>query len=176
MLSRHANSLVEPELPLRAYFLSVGSALLVLLLAADWVLPATLPSRLTDSHSALPPIRIHSELHGPEAVVIDTSGFEFRPAPTEHDIAEAPLPQPETEVAGAATDVGDNSPAATADLRLRESLAQLQPTVHDQAGRGGRSHQITSRASKLAQAQTRKLRRSARHAAFQVSRYALVPN
>lgn len=35
VLSRQA-SLVEPELPLRAYFLSVGAALLVLLLAADW--------------------------------------------------------------------------------------------------------------------------------------------
>ncbi|BBO10814.1 hypothetical protein TM102_22840 [Bradyrhizobium sp. TM102] len=52
---------------MRAYFLSVGGALLLLLLAADWVLPAPLPSRLTDSHSALPPIRIHTELRGPVA-------------------------------------------------------------------------------------------------------------
>ncbi len=65
VLSRHANSLVEPELPLRAYFLSVGGALLLLLLAADWVPPAPVTSRLTDSHSALPPIRIHSELERP---------------------------------------------------------------------------------------------------------------
>ncbi|MDE5445357.1 hypothetical protein GWG65_28780 [Bradyrhizobium sp. CSA207] len=177
VLSRYANGLVEPELPLRAYFLSVGGALLLLLLAADWVLPAPLPSRLTDSHSALPPIRIHSELRGPEAVVIDTSGIEPLPAPTEHHSAEAPSQQPEPEVAGVVTDVGDGRPAAaTTDLRLRESLAQLQPAVQEQAGRGGRPHQITTRWSKLAQARARKLRRSARHPGFQASRYALVPN
>lgn len=82
MLSRQA-SLVEAELPLRAYFLSVGAALLLLLLAADWVLPAPLPNRLTDSHSALPPIRIHTELKGPEAVIIDTGRFDPVPVPPE---------------------------------------------------------------------------------------------
>jgi hypothetical protein len=173
VLSRYANGLVEPELPLRAYFLSVGGALLLLLLAADWVLPAPLPNRPTDF--ARPPIRIHSDLKGPEAVVFDTSRFDYHPAPTERDSAEAPSQQPETEVADASTDVGDSRPAAT-DLRLRESLAQLQPTVHDQAGRGGRPHQTTSRASRLAQAQPRKLRRSVRHANFQASRHTLVPN
>jgi hypothetical protein len=81
VLSRHANSLVEPELPLRTYFLSVGGALLLLLLAADPGLPTPLPSPLTDSHSALPPIRIHTELKGPEAVIIDTSRFGVLPMP-----------------------------------------------------------------------------------------------
>jgi hypothetical protein len=89
-LSRPASSLVEPELPLRAYFLSVGGALLLLLLAANWVQPAALPSRLMDSHSALPPIRIHSELKGPEAVVIDTSGFGLLPMLPEDKSAAAP--------------------------------------------------------------------------------------
>lgn len=80
VLSRQA-SLVDPELPLRAYFLSVGAALLLLLLAADWALPAPLPNRLIDSHSALPPIRIHRELKGPEAVIIDTARFGPAPMP-----------------------------------------------------------------------------------------------
>lgn len=97
VLSRHANSLVEPELPLRAYFLSVGGALLLLLLAADWVPPAPLPSRLTDSHSALPPIRIHSDLKGPEAVVIDTTGFGLRPTTAAHDIDDAASQPPKAE-------------------------------------------------------------------------------
>jgi hypothetical protein len=175
VLSRHANSLVEPELPLRAYLLSVGGALLLLLLAADWVLPAP-SSRLTDSHSARPPIRIHSELKGPEAVVFDTSGIKYHPAPTEREGAEAPSQLPETEIADAVTGVGDGRPAATTDLRLRESLALLQPAVREQAGRDGRSHQITARRSKFAQARPRKLRRSARHPGFQTSRYAFVPN
>ncbi|MDE5445741.1 hypothetical protein GWG65_30895 [Bradyrhizobium sp. CSA207] len=176
VLSRYANSLVEPELPLRAYFLSVGGALLLLLLAADWVLPAPLPSRLTDSRSAQPPIRIHSDLKGPEAIVFDTRGFEYHPAPTGRDSAEAPSQRPETDVADAVTDVGDGRPAAATDLRLRESLAQLQPAVQEQAGRGGRLRQITARRSKLVQTRPGKFRRSARHPGFQISRYAFVPN
>lgn len=89
MLSRNANSLVEPELPLRGYFLSVGSALFLLLLAADWVLPEPLPSRLRDSQSALPPIRIHSEMKKQDAVIFDTSGFGLRATTTVLDVAEA---------------------------------------------------------------------------------------
>jgi hypothetical protein len=176
MLSRYANGLVEPELPLRGYFLSVGGALLLLLLAADWVLPAPLPSRLTDLHSARPSIRIHSDLNRPEAVVFDTSGSEYHPAPIGRDTAEAQPQQPETEAANPVTGLGDDQPAAATDLRLRESLAQLQPAVQERAGRGGRPHQITARRSKLAQVRARKLRRSARHPGFQASRYAFVPN
>ncbi|SFI73844.1 hypothetical protein [Bradyrhizobium sp. cf659] len=149
VLSRRARG-GEPELPLRVYFLSVGGALLLLLLAADWVLPAPSPSRLTDSHSALPPIRIHSDRRGPEAAVIDTSGFGPHPAPAEHDIAQAQLP--ETEVGDAIVHDDDGNPAvAAADPRLRESLAQLQPAVHDQAGRRS-PHEIAARRRKLAPA------------------------
>lgn len=81
VLSVRAGGSVESEIPLRGYLLSVGGALLLLLLAADWVLPAPLPSRLMESHSALPPIRIHSELRGPEAVVIDTNRPVLMPMP-----------------------------------------------------------------------------------------------
>ncbi|MET3334931.1 hypothetical protein ABIF61_003455 [Bradyrhizobium japonicum] len=189
-LSRHANSLVEPELPLRAYFLSVGGALLLLLLAADWVLPAPLPSRLTDSHSALPPIRIHTELKGPEAVIIDTIGFGLLPMPPEHDIAVAPSQLLEPEVANAAVIISDSSPAPTTDLRLRESLARLQSPVHDQASKATRPRDVAARQRTLAQARPGKRRRSARHPGFETSRggcvslsrehgpcrYALVPN
>jgi len=169
VLSRHANSLVEPELPLRAYFLSVGGALLLLLLAADWVLPAPLPSRLTDSHSVLPPIRIHTELKGPEAVIIDTGGFGLLPMPPEHDIAVASPQLLEPEVANAAMGVGDSSPAPTTDLRLRESLARLESHVHDQANRATRPRDVAARQRKLAQARPRKMRRSAQHPGFDTS-------
>jgi hypothetical protein len=192
-LSRHASSIVESELPLRGYFLSVGGALLLLLLAADWVLPAPLPSRL-DPRSPLPKIRIHSELKGPEAVVIDTGGFGLRPIlaehdTTEHDVVDASSQQPQTEVVDAAVGLSDSRRAPT-DLRLRGSLAQLQPAVHDQAGRGSRPHEITARPRKLAQARSAKRRRSARHPGFEISsgscaslrrergpcRYALMPD
>jgi hypothetical protein len=162
-LSSRASSLVEPELPLRAYFLSVGGALLLLLLAANWALPAPLPGQLTDSHSALPPIRIHSDVKRPEAVIIDTSRFGLRPTVAAHDVAEAPSQLAETEVADAAVGVTDNSPAATTDLRLRESLAQLQPAVHDQAVRDARRGDISAGQRELAQARPGKRRQSAQH-------------
>jgi hypothetical protein len=73
VLSTRARGSVDSQIPLRDYFLWVGGALLVLLFAADSLIPAPLPSKLIESHSTLPPIRITSELKGPEAVVIDTS-------------------------------------------------------------------------------------------------------
>jgi len=174
VLSR-ARAVVEPELPLRAYFLSVGGALLLLLLAADWVLPAPSPSRLTDSHSALPPIRIHTELKGPEAVIIDTSGFGLLPMPPEHDIAVAPSQLLEPEVANAAMGVGDSSQAPTTDLRLRESLARLQSPVHVQASGATRPRDVAARQRKLAQAPPRRLRRSAQHPSFDTSFGGCIP-
>lgn len=167
VLSKCASGLVEPELPLRAYFLSVGGALLLLLLAADWVLPAPLPSLRTDSHSAHPPIRIHSELKGPEAVVIDTSRSGLLPTLPENESAAAASQLPGSEIADAAVDVSDSGPAATTDMHLRESLAQLQPAGHDQAGRGNRPRDVTAGQRKLTQARSAKRPRSARHPGFE---------
>lgn len=160
VLSRHANSLVEPELPLRAYFLSVGGALLLLLLAVDWVLPAPLPSRLTDSHSALPPIRIHSDLKGPEAVVIDTTGFGLRPTTAAHDIADAASQPPESGVADA-TMRASRRQAASTDQRVRESLAQLRPTAPHQASESAGPRDDALREPKINQASLLKRRRPA---------------
>lgn len=161
MLSRSASGLVEPELPLPGYFLSVGGALLLLLLAADWTLPAPAPSPLTDSHSALPPIRIHSDIKGPEAVLIDTSGFGLRARPPEHDIApEAPSRLPETHL-----EVSDGSPMQATDLHLWQSLAQSQPDVHDHEGETASRGEIAARERKLARARHVE-RRHALHPAF----------
>lgn len=171
LLSRRASNLVEPELPLRSYFLSVGGALLLLLLAADWVLPAPLPSQLTDSHSMLPPIRIHSELKGPDAVVIDTRGFGLLPMRPKHDIAVAPSQLPGPEVADTAVDVGASKAAPLIDTNLRESPAQLQPPVHDQASGAARPRDVAAPQRQLAQARSGKRRRSP---GIRVSKPALV--
>lgn len=161
MLPRSASGLVEPELPLRGYFLWVGCALLSLLLAADWTLPAPAPRPITDSHSALPPIRIRSDTKGPEAVVIDTSGSGLRARPAEHDIAaEAPSRLPETHL-----ESSDGIPMQPTDLRLRQSLAQSRPDVHDPAGETASRGQIAARKRKLARAQHGE-RRHALHPAF----------
>ncbi|MET4035685.1 hypothetical protein ABIB94_007386 [Bradyrhizobium sp. JR7.2] len=157
MLSRSASGLVEPELPLRGYFLWVGGALLLLLLAAGWALPAPAPSPLTDAHSALPPMRIRSDTKGPEAVVIDTSGLEQRARPAEHDMAaEAP-----SRLSEAHLESGDETPTQPTDLRLRQSLAQSEPDVHDHAGETA----IAARERKRDRAHPVK-RRHAPHPAF----------
>jgi hypothetical protein len=93
---RRSGILDEPELPVRAYFLWVGSALTLLLLAADWALPAPLPSRVSASHSTLPPIRIHTEMKVPDGVVMDTSGFGLRTARAEDDIIVCKRPKPQS--------------------------------------------------------------------------------
>jgi len=73
--------------PIRQYFVWVGGALLVLLFAADWLLPAP-PAY---SHSAVAPseranLRITSDQKWPERVVFDTAH-----APVTHYIAESGL-------------------------------------------------------------------------------------
>jgi hypothetical protein len=84
-----------------------------------WVQLAPLPSRLTDSHSALPPIRIHSELKGPEAVVIDTSGFGLLPMLPEDESAAAPSQLPSSDVADVAKQPGRQKLATAARLAQR---------------------------------------------------------
>jgi hypothetical protein len=160
MLSRSASVLVEPELPLRGYFFWVGGALLLLLLAAGWTLPAPAPSPLADSHSALPPIRIRSDTKGPEAVVIDTNGFGLRARAAEHDIAGGPAGQPEAHL-----ESSNETPTQPTDLRLRQSLAQSEPDVHDHAGQTGSREEIVARERKLARAHPAK-QRHAPHPAF----------
>ncbi|TYL84724.1 hypothetical protein [Bradyrhizobium cytisi] len=184
MLSRSASGLVEPELPLRGYFFWVGGALLLLLLAAGWALPAPAPSPLTDSRSALPPIRIRSDTKAPEAVVIDTSGFGLRVRAAEHDIADGLAGQPEAHL-----ESSDETPTQPTDLRLRQSLAQSEPDVDDHAGETASRGDIAVRERKLDRAHPVK-RRHAPHSAFanglgacgssirerRHCRYAWVPN
>jgi hypothetical protein len=125
------------EIPLRGYFMSVGGALLLLLFAANWVLPAPSPGE-PEAQSALPRIRIHSDVKGPEAVVIDTN----RPPPV---LVGNAIPTPDQEPAGpndAAEPPGSHEPAdagardrSTAPIpsHVRESWAKLGPPVTDQA-------------------------------------------
>ena len=92
ILSMRARDSVDAQIPLWDYFLWVGGALLALLFAINFLLPAPLPSKLIESHSTLPPIRITSERKGPEAVVIDTSQLGFLPMLPDKEIAAAPSP------------------------------------------------------------------------------------
>jgi hypothetical protein len=170
-----AGGSVDGQTPLRGYFLWVGGALLVLLFAADSLLPAPLPSKLIESHSTLPPIRITSELKRPEAVVIDTSQLGFPPMLPDKEIAAAPSPPLSSDVADAArhspaslskqADASDGSSAIP--THLRETLAQLGPGASDQAGSSGRQFGLASKSQRNpAQTRSEKRRRSARQPSF----------
>jgi hypothetical protein len=108
VLSR-ARASSSPSYPCGRIFLSVGGAAAPAASGGRLGVARTFAEPATDSHSALPPIRIHSDRRGPEAVVIDTSGFGQRPAPAEHDIAQSQLP--ETEVGDAIVRDDDDNPA-----------------------------------------------------------------
>ena len=137
VLSMRARDSVDSQIPLRDYFLWVGGTLLVLLFAADSMLPALPPRKLMESHSTLPPIRITSDLKGPEAVVIDTSQSHFLPMLPDKVIAAAPSQLLSADVADAVrptslslseqADGRDGSSAISTDIR--ETLAQLGPEV-----------------------------------------------
>lgn len=64
---------LDSEMPLQRYLLWVGGALLALLFAANSLLPPPVSNDLINSRARLPMVRIHSELKGPQAVVIDTN-------------------------------------------------------------------------------------------------------
>jgi hypothetical protein len=175
VLSMRARGSVDAQAPVRGYFLWVGGALLVLLFAADSLLPAPLPSKPIESHSTLPRIRITSELKGPEKIVIDTSQRDFLPTLPDKEIAAAPWPPLSSDVADAAgqppaslseqADASDGSPAVS--THVRETLAQLGPGVSDQAGSSRRPVGLASEPhGNFAPTRSKKQRRSARHSSF----------
>jgi hypothetical protein len=78
----HAARWHHSELPLKGYLLGVGSALLVLLFAANWLLPAPAPNPLIGSRVSLPPIRVYSETKAPDANAADEASFAMAGALT----------------------------------------------------------------------------------------------
>lgn len=175
VLSMRARGSVDSQIPLRDYFLWVGGTLLVLLFAADFLLPPPAPSKLIESHSTLPPIRIISDRKGPEAVVIDTSqatfplvlpGKEIATAlspPLSSDVADA-VRQPPTSLSEQA-DARDGNPAISP--RVRETFAQLGQRVSDPAGSSRRRLGLASESQRnFAQTRSEKRRRSDRHQSF----------
>ncbi|WP_315784205.1 hypothetical protein [Bradyrhizobium sp. SZCCHNPS1003] len=160
-VSMHASGSLDPVLPLRGYFLAAGGALLLLLLAVDWVLPAPLPERFDASNPALPPIRIHSDVKGPEAVSIDTQ--HPLPAHTDEVVMAASQPgNPDApdavEETGSAAQPNAEArrPAASLAPQVRNSLAQAIP---DQVA--GMAHATPKRGQKSRRVRTAKLRRPA---------------
>jgi hypothetical protein len=91
--------------------------LIVLLFAADALMPRLPSNESIGSGPKLPRILIHSERKGPEAVVIDTNQRAIVPPVTaQADAAAAP------------------QSFAVPDTRIRESFAQMVPPIPKQAG------------------------------------------
>jgi hypothetical protein len=97
--SIHQHGLISNEIPLRRYFTLAGGALLALLFAADAVIPRQPAMESRNSGPQLPRIRIHSELKGPEAVVIDTNRPIIVPTRTTQDDTGKDVASPKPQVA-----------------------------------------------------------------------------
>lgn len=102
-------------MPLLRYFVFVGGALLALLFVSNAYFPKMPDEVRVDSE--LPVIRIHSDRKWPERVVFDTNQPTIVPAAA-NAIASA-----------------DQAPAAeaSAQARVRDSFARLQPPEQKQA-------------------------------------------
>ena len=91
--SMHHDALISNEIPLMRYFVLAGGTLLALLFAADAIIGRRPAIESGNSGPLLPRIRIHSELKGPEVVVIDTSRPIAGPTPiTQNDTGKAVAP------------------------------------------------------------------------------------
>jgi hypothetical protein len=108
-------------MPLFRYFLSVGGALLSLLLIANLVLPQEPPSATLTSLAELPPVRIHSERKLPDRIVFDT---QFAVATTPVQM----LPSPKIAAAVTPTPAPALTAGMSAKVRVREAFAQLPAT------------------------------------------------
>ena len=109
-------------MPIFRYFFFVGGALLALLFAANYVLPTSpVTQAIATGSNEQPLIRIRSDRHLPERVVLDTSQPTL--AAPAAKIAAVAAPQPPVE---------SMSPALaeiSAKARVRETFAQFTPAA-----------------------------------------------
>lgn len=107
-------------MPIFRYFIFVGGALLALLFAADFVFPtAPVEQAVATASNDQPLIRIRSDRHLPERVVLDTSQPAIA-APAVKTVAEAPQPLVQEGVSPAFAEM-------SAKTRVRETFAQFTP-------------------------------------------------
>ncbi|OAF14305.1 hypothetical protein AYJ54_42355 [Bradyrhizobium centrolobii] len=108
-------------MPIFRYFMFVGGALLALLLAANFVLPAPPAVQgIATASNDPPPIRIRSDRHLPERVVLDTS----QPTIAAPAVQTAAVAAPQPVQASASPALNEMS----AKARVRETFAQFIPS------------------------------------------------
>jgi len=108
-------------MPIFRYFLFVGGALLALLLAVNFALPASPVTQAVATAGNDPPlIRIRSDRHLPERVVLDTSQPTIAPPATKTAAVVAPQPPVQDAASAALAEM-------SAKARVRETFAQFTP-------------------------------------------------
>ncbi len=109
-------------MPIFKYFIFVGGALLALLFAADFVFPAAPIAQAvaTTAGNDQPMIRIRSNRHLPERVVLDTSQPTIAAPAVKTAAVAAPQPPVQDGVSPALAEV-------SAKTRVRETFAQFTP-------------------------------------------------
>lgn len=107
-------------MPIFRYFVFVGGALLVLLFAANYVLPASpVTQAVATASNEQPLIRIRSDRQLPERVVLDTS----QPTIAAPAVKIAAVAAPKPPVEGMSPALAEMS----AKARVRETFAQFTP-------------------------------------------------
>lgn len=119
-------------MPIFRYFVFVGGALLALLFAADFVLPSQPVAQAVATASIdQPVIRIRSDRHLPERVVLDTSQPTIVPPAVRTAAVVAPQPPAQDSTSAALAEM-------SAKARVRETFAQFTPAPKTDAGAAGR--------------------------------------
>ncbi|WLB57779.1 hypothetical protein [Bradyrhizobium japonicum] len=112
-------------MPIFRYFVFVGGALLALLFVADYVLPSQpVAQAIVSASNDQPLIRIRSDRHLPERVVLDTS----QPTLAAPAVKTAAVVAPQVQEA-ASPELAEMS----AKARVRETFAQFTPAPKDAA-------------------------------------------
>lgn len=107
-------------MPIFRYFMFVGGALLALLFVVDYVLPSEPATQaVATASNDQPLIRIRSDRHLPDRVVLDTSQPAIA-APVVSAAVVAPQPPVQESMSPALADM-------SAKARVRETFAQFTP-------------------------------------------------
>lgn len=155
-------------MPIFRYFFFVGGALLALLFAANYALPTSpVTQAIATASNEQPLIRIRSDRHLPERVVLDTSQPTL--AAPGVKIAAVAAPQPPVE---------SMSPALaeiSAKARVRETFAQFTPAAKADTAAVKKTETRTQVQAQAQPAQTQSSQLSAQQPKRKVARTHPVP-
>jgi hypothetical protein len=134
-------------MPIFRYFVFVGGALLTLLFAVNYVVPASPVAQAVATASYDQPlIRIRSDRHLPERVVLDTS----QPTIAAPVMKTAAVAAPQPQVHDAASPV---LAEMSAKARVRETFAQFTPNLKVDTASARKAEAKPQVQTQLAQAQ-----------------------